>query len=225
MIKIPCSASVMAAALMPPNVQKLMAEGPRRTGSLRDIKHVVMLMMENRSFDHYFGMMAGVRGFGDRRAMTLASGRSVFHQPDPGNPLGYTLPFHLDTFSTSAQALPSTDHSWAVQHEAWNGGRMDNWLPAHRAAAPLIAIYASCLGAMAASAWVSSFPRYRVGLGAVMFAASDLLIFAKLGPLAVSPVPGWLIWPLYFAGQALIAWGAVTTILRWKDDDDLHHRL
>lgn len=98
-------------------------------------------------------------------------------------------------------------------------------LPIDRAAAPLVAIYALGLGAMAASAWASGFPRYRVGLGAVMFAASDLLIFAKLGPLAASPVPGWLIWPLYFVGQALIAWGAVTTILRWKDNDDLHHRL
>lgn len=123
-----------ATGLMPPNVRKLMAQGPRRAGSLKDIKHVVMLMLENRSFDHYFGMLSGVRGFGDKHAMTLASGRSVFHQPDPANPLGYTLPFHLDTFSTSAQALPSTDHSWAVQHAAWNGGRMDNWLPAHRAA-------------------------------------------------------------------------------------------
>jgi len=98
-------------------------------------------------------------------------------------------------------------------------------LPADRAAAPLIGVYALGLGAMTGSAWASSFPRYRVGLGAVMFAASDLLIFAKLGPLASSPVPGWLIWPLYFAGQALIAWGGVITILRWKSDDDLHHRL
>lgn len=98
-------------------------------------------------------------------------------------------------------------------------------LPADRSAAPLIGVYALGLGAMAGSAWASAFPRYRVGLGAVMFAVSDLLIFAKLGPLASSPIPGWLIWPLYFFGQALIAWGAVTTILRWKDHDDLHHRL
>lgn len=98
-------------------------------------------------------------------------------------------------------------------------------LPAKRADAPLIAVYALGLGAMAGSAWASSFPRYRVGLGAVMFAVSDLLIFAKLGPLSASPIPGWLIWPLYFFGQALIAWGAVTSILRWKDNDDLHHRL
>ncbi|WP_213981433.1 alkaline phosphatase family protein [Sphingomonas sp. dw_22] len=123
-----------AATLMPPNVQKLLAQGPRRTGSLKDIKHVVMLMMENRSFDHYFGTLAGVRGFDDPHALPLPNGRSVFHQPDAENPKGYMLPFHLDTFSTKAQALPSTSHAWAVQHRAWNGGKMDQWLPAHRKA-------------------------------------------------------------------------------------------
>jgi phospholipase C len=123
-----------AATLMPPNVQKLLAQGPRRTGSLKDIRHVVMLMLENRSFDHYFGTMAGVRGFGDPHALTLPNGMSVFHQPDTENPKGYMLPFHLDTFSTRAQALPSTSHAWSVQHQAWNGGRMDQWLPAHRTA-------------------------------------------------------------------------------------------
>jgi uncharacterized membrane protein YhhN len=98
-------------------------------------------------------------------------------------------------------------------------------LPADRAAAPGIALYATGLAAMAASAWASRFPRYRVGLGAVLFVASDLLIFAKMGPLSGSLIPIVLIWPLYFAGQALIAWGAVTTLLRWKDNEDLHHRL
>lgn len=98
-------------------------------------------------------------------------------------------------------------------------------LPADRTAAPGIALYASGLGAMAASAWASRFPRYRVGLGAVMFVASDLLIFSKMGPLAGSPIPVFLIWPLYLAGQVLIAWGLVTSLLRWKDHDDLHHRL
>lgn len=98
-------------------------------------------------------------------------------------------------------------------------------LPAERAAAPLMAVYATGLGAMAASAWASTFPRYRLGIGAVMFVASDLLIFAKLGPLAGSSLPGMLIWPLYFLGQALIAWGGVTTLLRWQADEDLHHRL
>src|SRR5690606_24228116 len=100
-----------AAALMPLGVQKRLAQAPQRTGSFRDIKHDVLLMQENRSFDHYFGTMSGVRGFGDPNAHRLPNGRSVFHQPDPASPKGYTLPFHLDTFSSNAQQLPSTDHS------------------------------------------------------------------------------------------------------------------
>lgn len=98
-------------------------------------------------------------------------------------------------------------------------------LPADRAAAVGVAVYALGLGAMAASAWASRFPRYRVGIGAVLFVASDLLIFARMGPLAGSILPYLLIMPLYLAGQALIAWGVVITLLRWKDDEDLHHRL
>ncbi len=62
-------------------------------------------------------------------------------------------------------------------------------------------VYAALLAMMASSAWISSFPRYVVGLGAVLFVASDLLIFAQLGPLAESDWPGFLIWVLYFAGQ------------------------
>ena len=82
-------------------------------------------------------------------------------------------------------------------------------LPADRAAAPGIALYALGLGTMTAAAWTSSFPRYRVGLGAVMFAVSDLLIFARLGPLAQSALPGLLIWPLYYFGQFLICTGVI----------------
>jgi phospholipase C len=122
-----------ASTLLPPNVQRLMAQTQNRTGSLKDIKHVVLLMLENRSFDHYFGTMAGVRGFSDPQALRLSTGQSVFHQPDAENPKGYMLPFHLDTRSTNAQKLPSTSHAWPVQHRAWNGGKMDQWLPAHRA--------------------------------------------------------------------------------------------
>src|SRR3546814_9051695 len=114
-------ASVAAAAtLMPSNVQKLMAQAPRRAGTLKDIRHVVLLMQENRSFDHYFGMLSGVRGFGDSDPQMLSTGKNVFHQPDPANRDGYLLPFHLDTFSTTAQTLPSTSHEWTVQHQAWN---------------------------------------------------------------------------------------------------------
>ena len=54
-------------------------------------------MQENRSFDHYFGTMAGVRGFEDPKALQLSTGKSVFYQPDAENPKGYLLPFHLNT--------------------------------------------------------------------------------------------------------------------------------
>lgn len=69
--------------------------------------------------------------------------------------------------------------------------------------------YSAFLGVMAALAWTSRFSRYRVGLGAVLFVVSDLLIFSRFGPLAGSVVPRVLVWPTYFAAQALIAWGVV----------------
>ena len=83
-------------------------------------------------------------------------------------------------------------------------------LPTDRSAAPGVALYALALGGMAAAAWSSAFPRYRVGLGAVLFVASDLLIFARMGPLSASPLPGLLIWPLYYLGQLMICTGAVS---------------
>ncbi|WP_254061895.1 alkaline phosphatase family protein [Granulicella sp. L60] len=136
LLKSATGLAIAAAAetLMPPNVQRMLAQGQPRHGTMRDIKHVVMLMQENRSFDHYFGTLAGVRGFDDPHALTLPHGKSVFHQPDTQNPNGYLLPFHLNTRVSSAQKIPSTSHGWAVQHEAWDGGRMDNWVPAHRKA-------------------------------------------------------------------------------------------
>ncbi len=123
-----------ASTLMPPNVQRALARGLQGKSSLTDIKHVVLLMQENRSFDHYFGTLAGVRGFDDPSPLRLSNGQSVFYQPDADNPDGYLLPFHLDTHASSAQKIPSTSHAWAVQHEAWNGGKMDLWLRAHRKA-------------------------------------------------------------------------------------------
>lgn len=78
----------------------------------------------------------------------------------------------------------------------------------------MVALYALGLGAMAATAWLSTFSRYRVGLGAVMFVASDLLIFAQMGVLAHSPLPGLLIWPLYYFGQFLICVGVVGELRR-----------
>jgi uncharacterized membrane protein YhhN len=87
-------------------------------------------------------------------------------------------------------------------------------LPADRAGAVGVAVYATGLSAMAASAWISRFPRDRVALGALMFVASDLLIFARSGPLAGSAWVGFAIWSLYFAGQALVCVGVVRTLAR-----------
>ncbi len=74
-----------------------------------------------------------------------------------------------------------------------------------------VGAYGAFLGVMAATAWTSRFPRYRVGIGAVLFVISDLLIFSRFGVMKESVVPGLLIWPTYFAAQALIAWGVVQT--------------
>ena len=100
-------------------------------GLLADIEHIVILMQENRSFDHYFGTMPGVRGFADPAAIRLPDGRPVFYQPRPAHEgPGYLTPFHYDTRTTSAQATPGTDHSWPTQHQAWNNGAMDQWVAA-----------------------------------------------------------------------------------------------
>ncbi|EFV11892.1 phospholipase C, phosphocholine-specific [Segniliparus rugosus ATCC BAA-974] len=128
------AAFAAAVALMPEHLRAALAAPAPKSGSLNDVEHVVLLMMENRSFDHYFGTLSGVRGFDDPDALVLDTGRSVFHQPDPANPDGYLLPFHLDTTANSVQKIPTTNHSWECQHESWNGGKMDNWMPAHRKA-------------------------------------------------------------------------------------------
>ncbi len=72
-----------------------------------------------------------------------------------------------------------------------------------------VAVYAAFLGTMAAAAWMSHYPRYRVGSGAVLFVLSDWLIFARMGPFDLEPAPTLLIWPLYYAGQLMIATGIV----------------
>lgn len=77
---------------------------------------------------------------------------------------------------------------------------------------PMAAAYAAIVGAMAASAWTSRFPRYRVGIGAVLFVISDLIIFAREGGHVPEAASWWLVWPLYYAGQFLIATGVVRTL-------------
>jgi len=111
---------------------------PRKCGRLTDIEHVVILIQENRSFDHYFGSYRGVRGFSDRRALLLndGSGLSVFAQP--GYPVpgygGHLLPFRLDTDpSKNGECVNDIDHGWGPQHRSWNGGAMDGFLEEHLA--------------------------------------------------------------------------------------------
>ncbi len=83
-------------AMFPPVIQKALAiPANRRTGTIRDVEHIVILMQENRSFDHYFGTLPGVRGFGDPFPIPLASGRSVWSQGAIVPPL--VRPFHLNT--------------------------------------------------------------------------------------------------------------------------------
>ena len=77
---------------------------------------------------------------------------------------------------------------------------------------PLIGVYAITLGAMAATAWTSRFPRYRVGIGALLFVVSDWLIFSRMGPFDLGDLPDLLVWPLYFAGQLMIATGVVQSL-------------
>src|ERR1700739_4676481 len=107
---------IAAASLaLPPHVRKALASplpSPRR---LSDIKHVVLLMQENRSFDHYYGTLSGVRGFSDPHAARLPNGRPVFYQPDPSNPDGFLLPYRLNTQTSAAQAVPSLSHDWGPQ--------------------------------------------------------------------------------------------------------------
>ena len=86
-------------------------------------------------------------------------------------------------------------------------------LPADRAGAPGVALYATGLAAMAAAAWISTFPRHMVALGALMFVVSDLFLFARLGPLQGQDWASFAVWGFYIGGQILIAVG-VTGALR-----------
>jgi phospholipase C len=122
----------LGAAALPLSLRKAMsaslASSPH--GSIDDIQHIVILMQENRSFDHYYGTMPGVRGYADPTAIKLPDGNPVFCQPDPSHAQGYLSPFYYDPSSTSAQATPGTDHSWPTQHQAWDNGKMDQWVAA-----------------------------------------------------------------------------------------------
>ena len=116
-----------AAAALPGGIQKaLEIPAHDRTRSIGDVEHVVFLMQENRSFDHYFGTLRGTRGFADPHPAILPSGRSVWHQPDGAAEL---LPYRPDVADLGRTYLPDPPHGWNDSHAAWNGGRYDQWVP------------------------------------------------------------------------------------------------
>ena len=116
------------AGLMPGTIRRALAiPANNATGTIADVEHIVVLMQENRSFDHYFGSLRGVRGFGDPRVVFLADGNSAWHQPN-GN--GYVLPFHPPASNLGLQFLQDLPHDWNTTHAAWNHGNYDQWVPA-----------------------------------------------------------------------------------------------
>ncbi|MBA2587297.1 MAG: phospholipase C, phosphocholine-specific [Alphaproteobacteria bacterium] len=118
-------AGALASGLLPPSIQRALALPAARTsGSVRDVRHVVILMMENRGFDHYFGTLKGVRGFGDRHPVPLESGKPVWFQSDGTREIA---PYHLDTATTSALRVPGTPHSFRDAQAAWNQGKFGHW--------------------------------------------------------------------------------------------------
>ncbi|MFD8593435.1 phosphocholine-specific phospholipase C [Kitasatospora sp. NPDC059646] len=116
------AAAVLSA--LPLSVRQALA-APARPGRLEDIQHVVVFMQENRAFDHYFGTLPGVRGFGDRAAVRGVNGRSVFHQPDPSRAEGYLLPYPMNAAHTSAYQQGAPAFGFVDSMNAWNEGRAD----------------------------------------------------------------------------------------------------
>ncbi|QWF84293.1 phosphocholine-specific phospholipase C [Amycolatopsis sp. CA-230715] len=132
------SGAALAGSLLPPSVHAAMAE-PMRRGGLDAVEHVIVLMQENRSFDHYFGSLRGVRGFADAHPLELPDGHPVFSQPDPAG--GRVGPFSLrkeaareGRAASDIQYLGDLDHSWGGTGKAWGRGWNNGWIGAKSAA-------------------------------------------------------------------------------------------
>jgi len=115
----------------PPAIRKALAIAPhRRTGSLRDVEHVVILMQENRSFDHYFGTLRGVRGHSDRFPIPVPDapgiqGKSVWYQATGGGTPAVIAPFRLNTAQAfEYMRVEGTPHSWPDAQHAWADGKL-----------------------------------------------------------------------------------------------------
>jgi phospholipase C len=117
-------------SVLPASVHKALAISPDPGTTFYDAGHVVMLMQENRSFDHCFGTLKGVRGFNDPRAITLPDKNPVWFQPDKsGNRFP---PFRLNIKDTKAAWMGGVPHSWNDQVDARNDGKYDRWIEAKR---------------------------------------------------------------------------------------------
>ncbi|HEY0660241.1 MAG TPA: phospholipase C, phosphocholine-specific [Lysobacter sp.] len=121
------AAGAVGLQLLPKVIRDALAVEPAVvTGTIQDVQHVVILMQENRSFDHYLGALRGVRGFDDPRPIPLSGGKNVWQQPNSIGSSKYTLPFRLDTEKTGAQCLSDIDHSWKGSHTLWKN--YDAWV-------------------------------------------------------------------------------------------------
>lgn len=115
---------------MPASIKKALAINPAVGSTFYDAEHVVILMQENRSFDHLFGTLQGVRGYNDPRAITLPDQNKVWLQTDDN---GKTyVPFRLDIHKSRSTWTGNLPHSWTNQTEARNNGGFDRWLEAKR---------------------------------------------------------------------------------------------
>ncbi|MBL7650214.1 MAG: twin-arginine translocation signal domain-containing protein, partial [Candidatus Hydrogenedentes bacterium] len=115
----------MASTVLPALIQKALAvEAYNATRSIKDVQHIVILMQENRSFDHYFGTMKGVRGFGDRFPIPLESGQRVFYQSD-GKKI--VPPYRARRNTSNAAFVKGTPHGFADMQAAWNQGKYGFW--------------------------------------------------------------------------------------------------
>ncbi len=121
-------AGLGTSSVLHPSILKALAIEPAARSTFYDAEHVVILMQENRSFDHAFGALKGVRGFLDKRAFIKPDGHSVFFQKD--NTGKYAAPARLDLRNTKSTWMSSLPHSWENQQNALNKGKYDQWLQA-----------------------------------------------------------------------------------------------
>lgn len=116
--------------MLPASIQKAFAIDPQPGTTYLDAEHVVILMQENRSFDHTYGSLQGVRGFNDPRAIDLPNKNKVWLQTNAANET--YAPFRLNMRDTKATWMSSLPHSWENQVDARNDGKFDRWLDAKK---------------------------------------------------------------------------------------------